>query len=125
MIYGFGMPFGVAGANNDITVVNQSPLFTERLQGCDPQVQYYINGRQYNMGYYLTDGIYPQWAVFVKSIKEPQSVKDKLFAAMQEGARKDVERAFGVLKQRFKIVAEPCETQPDGPDVGRAKFELL
>lgn len=59
------------------------------------------------MGYYLTDGIYPQWAVFVKSIKEPQSAKDKLFAAMQEGARKDVERAFGVLKQRFKIVAEP------------------
>lgn len=38
--------FGVAGANNDITVINQSPLFTERLQGCDPQVQYYINGRQ-------------------------------------------------------------------------------
>jgi len=99
--------FGVAGANNDINVINQSPLFTERLQGCDPQVEYYVNGRKYNIGYYLTDGIYPQRATFVKSIKEPQTVKDKLYAERQEGARKDVERAFGVLKQRFKIVVEP------------------
>lgn len=36
--------FGVAGANNDINVINQSPLFTERLQGNDPQVDYYVNG---------------------------------------------------------------------------------
>jgi len=43
----------------------------------------------------------------VKSIKEPQTTKDKLYAERQEGARKDVERAFGVLKQRFKIVAKP------------------
>jgi hypothetical protein len=43
----------------------------------------------------------------VKSIQEPQTPKDKLYAERQEGARKDVERAFGVLKQRFKIVAEP------------------
>ena len=99
--------FGVAGANNDINVINQSPLFTERLQGCDPQVEYYVNGRKYNIGYYLTDGIYPQWAAFVKSIKEPQTAKDKLYAERQEGARKDVERAFGVLKQHFKIVVEP------------------
>ena len=97
--------FGVAGANNDINVINQSPLFTERLQGCDPQVEYYVNGRKYNIGYY--HGIYPQWAAFVKSIKEPQTTKDKLYAERQEGARKDVERAFGVLKQRFKIVVEP------------------
>ena len=43
----------------------------------------------------------------MKSIKEPQTTKDKLYAERQERARKDVERAFGVLKQCFKIVVEP------------------
>ncbi|XP_044355668.1 uncharacterized protein [Triticum aestivum] len=99
--------FGVPGSNNDINVLNQSPLFTETLQGNAPRVDYYVNEQQYKKGYYLADGIYPEWAVFVKTIRLPQTEKDKLFAKKQEGARKDVERAFGVLQQRFKIVAEP------------------
>jgi hypothetical protein len=49
------------------------------------------------MGYYLTDGIYPEWAAFMKTISLPQTNKQKLFAKFQEGVRKDVERAFGVL----------------------------
>jgi hypothetical protein len=38
----------------------------------------------------------------------PQTEKDKLFAEHQEGARKDVERAFGVLQSRFAIVRRPA-----------------
>ena len=51
--------FGVAGSNNDINVLNRSPLFTEVLQGRAPKVHFTINGTEYNMGYYLADGIYP------------------------------------------------------------------
>jgi hypothetical protein len=40
----------------------------------------------------------------MKTIPLPQSDKHKLFAKFQEGARKDVERAFGVLQSRFSIV---------------------
>jgi hypothetical protein len=72
--------FGVAGSNNDINVLNQSPLFVQQLRGEGPQVHYYVNGREDNTAYYLADGIYPPWATFVKSIREPQSEKHKLFA---------------------------------------------
>jgi len=89
--------FGVAGSNNDINVLNQSPLFVEQLRGEAPKVQYSINGREYNLGYYLADGIYPEWPVFVKSIHKPQLDEHKLFAEKQEGARKDVMLACIIL----------------------------
>jgi len=60
------------------------------------------------MGYYLTDGIYPQWATFVKTIQSPLGNKTKYFAKAQEAVRKDVERAFGVLQSRFAIVRGPA-----------------
>ena len=56
-------------------MLNQSPLFTETLQGNAPRVDYYVNEQQYKKGYYLADGIYPEWAVFVKTIPLPQTEK--------------------------------------------------
>lgn len=100
--------FGTPGSNNDINVLNRSPLFTEVLQGRAPEVQFMVNGTEYNMGYYLADGIYPEWATFVKTIQLPQCEKDKLYAEHQGGARKDVERAFGVLQARFAILRNPA-----------------
>ena len=60
------------------------------------------------MGYFLADGIYPEWATFVKTIPMPQGEKKKLFAQHQEAVRKDVERAFGVLQSRFAIIRGPA-----------------
>lgn len=60
--------FRVAGSNNDINVLNQSNVLNDVLQGRDLEVHYTINRNEYNMGYYLSDGIYPEWATFVKSI---------------------------------------------------------
>ena len=60
------------------------------------------------MGYYLSDGIYPRWATFVKTIPLPQGAKAKLFAERQESVRKDVERAFGVLQAHFAIIRGPA-----------------
>ncbi|XP_030925845.1 uncharacterized protein LOC115952748 [Quercus lobata] len=56
------------------------------------------------MGYYLTNGIYPKWSTFVKTIPSLLGLKRKLFAKAQEAYRKDVEHAFGVLHARFAIV---------------------
>jgi hypothetical protein len=64
--------FGVSGSNNDINVVNQSPLFVDVIRGCTPEVSFIVNGREHHMRYYLTDGIYTSWPVFVKSVLVPQ-----------------------------------------------------
>ncbi|CAN6304181.1 unnamed protein product [Urochloa humidicola] len=44
----------------------------------------------------------------MKTIPLSQIEKHKLFAEYQEGTRKDVERAFGVLQSRFTIVRRPA-----------------
>jgi hypothetical protein len=100
--------FGAAGSNNDINVLNQSTVFINELKGQAPRVQYMVNGNQYNIGYFLADEIYPEWAVFVKSIRIPITEKEKLYAQEQEGARKDIERAFGVLQRRWCILKRPA-----------------
>ncbi|CAM8919454.1 unnamed protein product [Rhodiola kirilowii] len=110
--------FGVAGSNNDINVLDRSPVFDEVLQGRAPEVNYTIDGNNYNMGYYLTDGIYPEWVTFVKTIPRPQGENRKLFSKYQESQRKDVERAFGVLQSHFAIVRGPSRFW-DKADPGR------
>ncbi|XP_048491393.1 uncharacterized protein LOC125492722 [Beta vulgaris subsp. vulgaris] len=89
--------FGMSGSCNDLNVLHRSPVFQDVLEGRAPAVNFVVNDHQYNKGYYLT----------VKSIMSPQSHKDKLFARHQEAARKDVERAFGVLQARFAIIRMP------------------
>ncbi|KAJ9543304.1 hypothetical protein OSB04_023011 [Centaurea solstitialis] len=100
--------FGLPGSLNDINVLERSFVFSDIVEGRAPPISYKVNGKSYNMGYYLADGIYPSWATLVKTIPAPQGNKQKLFAKEQEGARKDVERAFGVLQARFAIVRGPA-----------------
>nr|XP_043611583.1 uncharacterized protein LOC122583224 [Erigeron canadensis] len=91
--------FGVAGSNNDINVLNQSPLFNGFEDGTTPLVPFTVNGTKYKYPYYLVDGIYPKYAMFVKTIPHPTGEERIRYAKAQEAARKDVERAFGIIKK--------------------------
>lgn len=100
--------FGSAGSNNDINIVDRSPLIDQIIRGGTTSVRFEIEGNIYNQGYYLVDGIYPQWSCFVATVRHPATAKLSHFAKLQESSRKDIERAFGVLQSKFHIVKEPC-----------------
>jgi hypothetical protein len=100
--------FGMPGSSNDINVLHRSPLFRRQLRGVAPHVPYTVNGNTYNMGYYLADGIYPNWPAFIKSIRQPMTNKARKFAQVQEGAQKDIERAFGVLQAKWAVIRGPA-----------------
>ncbi|KAK2645132.1 hypothetical protein Ddye_020327 [Dipteronia dyeriana] len=100
--------FGMVGTNNDIIVLDRSPLFDDLINGVAPPCNFVVQGHHYNMGYYLSDGIYPQYATLIQTISQPSSIKEKFFAKHQEAARKDVERAFRVLQSRWQFVKGPA-----------------
>jgi hypothetical protein len=104
--------FGLPGTLNDINILNRSPLFARLVKGDAPPCNYKVMNNEYTMGYYLTDGIYPNYATLVKSIKEKKDKaltrKEACFTKNQEACRKDIERAFGVLQAKFAIVRGPA-----------------
>ncbi|GJV00969.1 ALP1-like protein isoform X1 [Tanacetum coccineum] len=100
--------FGVPGANNDLNVLYGSPLFDDELAGTAPECPFEVNGHIYNKGYYLADGIYPTWSVFVKTFSVAKTEKTLKFKRIQESSRKDIERAFGVLQGRWGIIRQPA-----------------
>ncbi|KAL0875314.1 hypothetical protein Bca101_025019 [Brassica carinata] len=57
--------FGLPGTLNDINVIERSPVFDDIINGQAPNVTFSVNGNEYHMAYYLTDGIYPKWDTFI------------------------------------------------------------
>ena len=100
--------FGPAGSNNDINVLHQSSVFDDVYGGKAPECPFQVNNVTYEHKYYLVGGIYPEWDTFVKSFTCPTGDKRQMFKTAQESARKDIERAFGVLKQRWHIIHHPA-----------------
>lgn len=100
------MYFGLPGALNDINVLDNCPTMGKILFVCFPlRTKYTINGVTKNLLYFLAEGIYPDYAVFVKTIANGgNSSKDKNFARTQEALRKDEERAFSILIARWSVL---------------------
>ena len=106
--------FGYAGSLNDLNILNLSPLLESLVDGTFTSLEetanlvpFEVDGEAFNRLYALVDGIYPPYSRFVKGIQVPVSASEKAFTAWQEAARKDIERAFGVLQCRFQVMARP------------------
>lgn len=94
---------------NDLNILSVSSIYKSILEGkLLPSYSYKINNNDHKSLYYLVDGIYPEWAIFIDTIRMATTRKEQFFSAYQESMRKDVERAFGVLLSRWHILQRPC-----------------
>ncbi len=95
--------FGFPGSLNDINVWDRSPLLESMMDGSHDAIDFSfdIDGQQFDQLYYLVDGIYPSLSWFLATVNDPTTALDCFYAPKQEGWRKSIERAFGVLKKKF------------------------
>ncbi|GMF28692.1 unnamed protein product [Phytophthora fragariaefolia] len=101
--------FGTTGSNNDLNVFERSPSLDDLVNHVETQVSFSVNGAMYDHAYYLTDESYPAWAIFQQSIRAPEGRKRQRYASVHEAVQKTLERAFGFLQKRFRILALPCK----------------
>ena len=106
--------FGYAGTLNNLNILSLSPFVDSLTDGTfalleknSGVVPFVIDGEEFSKMFILVDGIYPNYSRFVKSNKTPVTHFEKRFTKWQESCRKDIERAFGVLQGKFRIVANP------------------
>ncbi|XP_038699677.1 uncharacterized protein LOC119996971 [Tripterygium wilfordii] len=88
---------------------DHSPLFDKFIQCQTPNIPYKVNGRMYDIPYYLTNCTYPYYATLVQTLKHPLNEMEKHFAKKQEAARKDVKRAFSMLQAKWAITRGPIQ----------------
>jgi hypothetical protein len=101
--------FGEVGSLNDTNILDKSSIVGSILGGTfNVSVEpYTVNGTTRDWMYFLADGIYPDWSIFVKTVRIALNRMEEIFKTSQEGARKDIERAFGVLVKRFQYLKRP------------------
>lgn len=99
--------FGFPGSMNDINILNASDRFSSILSGAFPSsiMSYSIDNQLFNRFYYLADGIYPRWKIFIRAIADPTTSLEKEFNFVQEGVRKRAELMFGVLFGQLETTA--------------------
>ena len=81
-----------------------------RLESIEQQsgvVPYKIGSEIFEKCFILVDGIYPEYGRFAKGYKQPITENEKKYTKWQEGARKEIERAFAILQSKFQFVCRP------------------
>jgi hypothetical protein len=119
----FHCNFAAPGANSDINVccsfdfvtifvnsllaffqvLDSSPILESIALG-KTMSTFVIESNSYFQPYLLVDGIYPKFTCFVGPCSNPVTVAESNFARRQESQRKDIERAFGALQIKYKII---------------------
>ena len=108
------LSYGYAGTLNDLTILNFSPLLERLIDGYYDSVEkrsgavpYKIGNQVFDRTFVLVNGIYLPYSRFVKGMKQPITEEEKQYTSWQEGARKDIERASGILKGCWQFMARP------------------
>jgi hypothetical protein len=112
------LSYGYSGAMNDLCILNISPLlrkWTEGTFGAMEEeagvVPFVVGDQTFNRMFVLVDGIYPRYSRFVRGLPQPITENEIRFTKWQESSRKDIERAFGVLQCKWKVLSYPIHTK--------------
>ncbi|MEL6629320.1 MAG: transposase family protein [Bacteroidota bacterium] len=123
--------FGYAGTLNDKSIIALSPFVDRLIDGSfialekdSGTVPYKIAGEKFDQLFFLVDGIYDARSRWVKTFGQPITNKQDSYRKWQESARKDIERAFGVLKAQWQFLARPVQLW-DISDISTRVFTCL
>lgn len=93
---------------NDINVVEASPVLDKISNGeYPPPCKHRNNSKRSSKPCLLLGLVYPHQPAFIYMTMEPSTKNHKLIASMKESARRDTERAIGVLKYMRCIIIIP------------------
>nr|VDD06394.1 unnamed protein product [Brassica oleracea] len=65
---------------NDLNILDRSPVFDEIINGNAPEVNFHVNGREYDLAYYLADDVERAFGVLQARfavVRNPSSLWDK------------------------------------------------
>jgi hypothetical protein len=104
--------FGWPGSFDGINVWNRSCLLKSFLDGSFARhvdFVFQVGNKVFKRLWLMVGGIYMELAEYVKMIQEPYGYAACKYASWQEGVRKDIEQAFGVLQQKLHVLVKKVE----------------
>ena len=95
-IYCWHLCFWSPGSKSDMNILYLSKFFQHIHSGAWAPFRpnSMLSGMVFTLSYELTDGICPDWRVFVKTYTNPWNQKQNTFSKQQEAVRKGIERFF-------------------------------
>lgn len=101
---------GSPGSQSDLNVWSQSPLYTNIMSRRWPpdRFPFTVNGRTRRVPCYLADGIYPKYPIFARPFAKPTDAAQRTYNRPQKALRKELERLYAVLTNRFNISLYPA-----------------
>lgn len=102
------------GTKKEVTLLEFSAFFIDILSGRFdinlPMGHLFVpGGRNRRQGYFLADGIYREWPIFVRPIHDAPAGPKKDYTMAHEGFRKDIESIFSFLQGRFLVLRRESE----------------
>eukprot|EP00168_Porphyra_purpurea_P007993 TRINITY_DN20035_c0_g1_i1.p1 TRINITY_DN20035_c0_g1~~TRINITY_DN20035_c0_g1_i1.p1 ORF type:complete len:177 (-),score=23.29 TRINITY_DN20035_c0_g1_i1:437-967(-) len=100
---------GAPGSLNDISVMNQSPLYLDITGGRWPPRNhpYTVSGGTRHSPYLLVHGIHPRFSLLIPAHPKPTTEEQTTLDRLQEALRNDVERLFGIITKRLHVALHP------------------
>ena len=80
-MYFWHVCLGSPGSLNDIQVLNRSTIISAYMESPAVSIKYTIGDTEFEGAFFLADGIYPNYAYLMKTISEPSTGRENLFAA--------------------------------------------